>query len=457
MVFKPYYLGCLAHASYLIGGSNGDAAIVDPRRDVDEYIADAETHGLKIRYIIETHLHADFVSGHIELAQRTGGQIYLGSKTHAEFVHHSVRDGDSIDLGDISLDFLETPGHTPESITVLMKNKDTQEIELAFTGDTLFVGDVGRPDLVASRGLTPEQMARTMFRSLSDKLIGLPDSVEVWPAHGAGSACGKSLSDDRASTIGREKATNPALKLVVDGNEAEFVAYATEGLSLSPNYFSHDAESNRQGARTIEDVLSHAKAMTPQEFEEQSEDILVLDTRTIADFGSGHVPGAINVQLEGKFAPWVGNVILPGAPILLVTAVGEEEETIIRLCRIGYDNIVGYLQGGMDQWRDAKGELVTVPQVSPSDLEEIVNSVKVLDVRSIKEWEAGHIQGAVNIPLPELQQRIVEIPDGELYVICGSGYRSSIACSLLQRAGHRDVKNITGGWTAWSEYIARVR
>jgi len=459
MHFKPYYLGCLAHASYLIGGSTGEAAVIDPRRDVDEYIADAQAAGLRITHVIETHLHADFVSGHLELARRTGATIHLGEGSGAAFPHHPARDGDEVDLGDVRLRFLQTPGHTPESVTVLAQVAGEDAPRMAFTGDTLFIGDVGRPDLVGGQGLTPEHMARTLFASLRHKILPLPDTTEVWPAHGAGSACGKSLSDERVSTIGREKALNPALRLVVAGDEEGFVRYATEGLGQAPGYFSHDARRNREGAVPVQELLDRAAPLPPARVEELSEDgVLVLDTRSVEDFGAGHVPGAIHVQLEGKFAPWVGSTVDPDAEIIVVADAGREVEAMTRLARVGFERIAGWLEGGMQAWRSAGGEVASIPQVPPSALRAAAEAGStVLDVRAPDEWEAGHYPGAVHIPLSQLRDRLDEVPAGSLVVLCGSGYRSSIACSLLQRAGRRDVANLAGGWEAWQTHQAEAR
>jgi hydroxyacylglutathione hydrolase len=454
MFFKPYYLGCLAHASYLIGGDNGEAAVIDPRRDVEEYISDAAAARLTIRYVIETHLHADFVSGHVEMARRTGAKILLGEKAQAKFPHTAARGGDRVSMGDVTLEFVETPGHTPEGITILVHEAGNEAPKIAFTGDTLFIGDVGRPDLAGSTGFTPEEMARQMYRSLSEKLLKLPETTEVWPAHGAGSSCGRALSNDRVSTIGREKQTNPALRYILDKDEAGFVRYATEGLGAAPGYFSFDAEKNRSGASTLEEILAAARPHFPQEVEALAEDIPVLDTRSIADFGVGHIPGAIHIPLEGKFAPWVGAMLSPNATLIVVADQGKEEETITRLARIGYEQIAGWLEGGMAAWSAAGGETVVVPQLSPSTLNHLLNenaSMSVLDVRGPGEWAEGHINCAYHIPLNELESRIQELPEGNLAVICGSGYRSSIACSLLQRAGRNDVSNVYGGWEAWQE------
>ena len=453
MFFKPYYLGCLAHASYLLGGDNGEAAVIDPRRDVDEYLADAEAAGLTIKHVIETHLHADFVSGHVELAIRTGADIVLGGATSVEFPHRIVNEGDEIVMGDVRLRFLETPGHTPEGISILAFVGGEADPRMAFTGDTLFIGDVGRPDLAGWRGHGAEPMAHAMYHTLKEKLLTLPDATEVWPAHGAGSACGRALSDERVSTMGREKMLDPALRPVLDGDEEAFVRALMDGQSAIPPYFPHDVTENRQGAATMEEVRARGKAMTPHEVEAISESgTLVLDTRLPDEFGAGHVPGAVNIGLDGKFAPWVGNVLTPAVPVIVVAAPGRNEESVTRLARVGYENVIGWLEGGMNAWRNTGGEVQAVPQMSPADLRSRLDSgqsPKVLDVRSDDEWEAGHINGALHIPLDQLTSRIDEVPREPLLVLCGSGYRSSIGCSLLQRAGRRDVTNVIGGWTAW--------
>ncbi|MEP6757459.1 MAG: rhodanese-like domain-containing protein [Chthonomonadales bacterium] len=453
MYFQPYYLGCLAHASYLIGGDNGEAAVIDPRRDVDEYIADATAAGLKIKYVIETHLHADFVSGHLELARKAGATICLGAQAEAEFEHTAITEDLVLNMGDVTLKFLETPGHTPEGITILVYSGPAVKPKIAFTGDTLFIGDVGRPDLAGGRGFTPEQMARMMYQSLSKKILSLPDETEVWPAHGAGSSCGKALSDDRVSTIGKERATNPALQFVVNQDEEGFVNYSTEGLGNSPGYFAFDAEKNRRGAMGVDEIIAQAKPLAPAEVEELMEDILVLDTRSAISFAAGHIPGAIHVQLEGKFAPWVGTVLSPEYPLIVVADDGAQDETITRLARIGYEMIAGWLNGGMAAWVEAGGEVAHFPFVAPSEAHRLLEAgtcPQVLDVRSPAEFDSGHIDHALSIPLPELEKRLSDVPKGDLLVVCGSGYRSSIACSILQRAGRNDITNMSGGMAEYS-------
>jgi glyoxylase-like metal-dependent hydrolase (beta-lactamase superfamily II) len=455
MYFKPYYLGCLAHASYLIGGSSGRAAVIDPRRDVDEYIADAEAAGLSITDVIETHLHADFVSGHVELAERTGATVQVGARAGAEFEHRPAREGDEIDLGDVRLRFIETPGHTPEGVTVLAYVDGEEAPRMAFTGDTLFIGDVGRPDLAGSRGYTAEQMASMLFGSLRDKIWPLPDSMEIWPVHGAGSACGRALSDERSSTLGAQRTANPALRYVAAGDEEGFVRYAVTGLPLAPAYFAHDAARNRQGAPSIEELLAAARPLEPAEVERLSEEgeAIVLDTRAVAEYGRGHVPGSLNVPLDGKFAPWVGTVLPPGSPIVVVAEEGREEEAIVRLARVGYETVIGWLAGGIEQWKQAGGQVAATPQLTRREVEDRLRSgaVALLDVRTGDEWGAGHVEGAIHLPLSELIGRMADVPEKPLAILCGSGYRSSIACSLLERAGRRNVCNVSGGWEAWQQ------
>lgn len=357
-------------------------------------------------------------------------------------------------MGDLTLRFMETPGHTPESVCVVASVAGEPGPRLVFTGDTLFIGDVGRPDLVGGRRYTAEQMAELMYRSLRDRVLALPDATEVWPAHGAGSACGRALSDERVSTIGRERATNPAVRFVEAGDEAGFVRYAVEGLAVAPAYFAHDAARNREGAASLSEVMGSARALEPAELEELSEGgLLVLDSRGAEAFGASHVPGALNIPLDGKFAPWVGSLLPPAAGVLVVAESGREDEAITRLARVGYEGVAGWLRGGMDAWRTAGGEVETVLQVEPEAVRARLagpSALALLDVREPSEWAAGHADGALHVPLGRLAESLSELPAGPLAVLCGSGYRSSIACSLLQRAGRRDVANVAGGWDAWA-------
>src|SRR5581483_5845681 len=351
MYFKQFYLGCLAHASYLIG-SEGEAAVVDPQRDVDQYINEAQANGLQIKYIIETHLHADFVSGHRELAARTGAEIVFGEKARATFPHKPVKDQDEIKFGKVILRFLETPGHTPESISILVIDSSVSEQpQKVLTGDTLFIGDVGRPDLAGAKGFTPEQMAGMLYDSLHGKLLKLGDDVEVFPAHGAGSMCGRNISKETSSTIGNQRLFNYALKSMP---KADFVSLMTTDLPEPPAYFPVDAEINRTGAEPLE-ALPKPTALSPEEVKRLSEQgYLILDVRSSAAFGNGHVPGAINIGLSGQFASWAGSLIAPSQKIVLVAEneAGVNEATM-RLARVGLESVVGYLDGGMYAWDKA--------------------------------------------------------------------------------------------------------
>ena len=440
MIFHQFYLGCLAHASYLIG-DGGEAAIVDPQRDVDQYIQEAEKLGLTIRWILETHLHADFVSGHRELAERTGAAILIGAKAGAEFQHRPVHQGDTIELGSIDLRALETPGHTPESISWLVL-EDARPVKV-LTGDTLFIGDVGRPDLAGGKGYTPVQMAEMLYDSLHSKLLALPDHVEVWPAHGAGSACGKNLSKERSSTIGEQRRLNYALRPM---SRQEFVTMLTNDLDEAPRYFPRDAEINRRGARPLSEV--QAPRLDVAAFgQAMSEGALVLDVRQAPDFGEGHIAGSINIGLDGQFASWCGTLLPPDQPLLIV-ADGDAkiDEAVMRLARVGMENVAGALQGGIASW--PRAELVRLPQITPIDA--VASRLPILDVRRIGEFTGGHATGSQHIPLHELERRLHEVrTERPLAIVCGGGYRSSAAASLLERAGLRDLVNVAGGMAAW--------
>lgn len=428
MHFQHFYLACLAHASYLIA-DGGEAVVVDPQRDVDQYIEAAERLGVSIRYVIETHLHADFVSGHRELAARTGAEIVFGARADAAFPHRAVHEGDLLRLGSTELRAIETPGHTPESISWLVV-EDGKPSKL-LTGDTLFIGDVGRPDLAGSRGYTSEEMAGMMYDSLRTKILALPDDVEVWPAHGAGSACGRNISSDASSTIGAQRQMNWALQPMT--REA-FIETLTSGLSAPPRYFPHDAELNRQGPRALSEFA-------PSNVERLSPDALILDVRDAAAFGERHIAGAVNIGLDGNFASWCGTLLPFDAPIVIVA---DDEvsasEAVLRLARVGIENIAGRITA-LDGFDTAP-----LPQISVHDLD----GMAVLDVRRTVEFWEGHIAGAQNIPLQELPDRLDEVDrDTPLAVICAGGYRSSIACSLLARAGFTNVINAREGTEEW--------
>ncbi len=443
-MFKQYYLGCLAHASYLLG-DGGEAAVVDPQRDVEQYLEDARAAGLEIKHVIETHLHADFVSGHVELAHRAGARVYIGRRAGAEFDHVPVDDGLELRLGALTLRFLETPGHTPESLCILVL-EDGRPRRL-LTGDTLFIGDVGRPDLAGSRGHTPASMAAMLHRSLHEKILTLPDDVELYPAHGAGSSCGRFISSARSSTIGEQRRTNYALQAA---SEADFVKLVTAGLPPAPAYFSMDAELNRRGAAPLSE-LPPPKALTPAEV--AASGATVLDVRDVAAYGAGHVPGSIHIGLGGSFASWAGSLLPLRGPLVLVadddTAVAE---AAIRLARVGLENLAGHLAGGMLAWARAGRPVEVLAQITVDELHRRLGAgepLRILDVRKPAEHTAGHVPGARNVPV----ENVASLPpaDGRLYVICGSGYRSSIAASLLLARGHDDVVNVVGGQGAWSE------
>jgi hydroxyacylglutathione hydrolase len=452
MEFKQFYLGCLAHASYLIG-ADGEAAVVDPQRDVEQYIEEAAARGLAIKAIIETHLHADFVSGHRELAARTGARIYIGHRAGARFEHVPVRDGMELRIGSLTLRFLETPGHTPEGISVLVSGHGAAGPSKLLSGDTLFLGDVGRPDLVGSRGYTAEEMAGLMYDTLRDKILPLPDSIEVYPAHGAGSACGRFMSSERSSTLGEQRRSNWALQPMSRG---EFVSRLTSGLTPPPRYFAHDAELNRSGAGGLDELPAPPALSADEIVERQRAGALVLDVRDREAFGQGHVPGAVNVGLGGSFAPWAGTLIEVGTPIVIIGRDdAEAREATMRLARVGLESVVGHLGGGMDAWTAAGRPVSTLPQMSVQELHarlERGDPLQLVDVRRLAEHRSGHAPGARHVPLDELEPRAGELdPSRRTYVMCGSGYRSSIACSLLARHGFSDLVNIAGGHEAWEK------
>ena len=453
MYFKQFYLACLAHASYLIG-SDGEAAVVDPQRDVDEYIAEAEAQNLCIKYVIETHLHADFVSGHQELAARTGAEIVFGEKANAAFEHRAVRDNEEIRLGKVVLRFIETPGHTPEGICVLVVDTEvSNEPQKILTGDTLFIGDVGRPDLAGGKGYTPQAMAEMMYESLHGKILKLPDEVEVYPAHGAGSMCGKNMSKETSSTIGEQRKFNYALKPMT---KEQFVSMMTADLPEAPAYFPRDAEINRAGARELSE-LSPPTALSPQQVSELREQgHVLLDVRTAADFGAGHVPGSVNIGLGGQFAMWAGSLIPLHASIVLVADTrAQVDESVVRLARVGIENVKGYLEGGVESWSRAGFPVDSITQVSVNELNEKLaagDDLQVVDVRRPAEYGDGHVPRALNAPLATLDRIAEELPferDKPTAVICAGGYRSSAAASLLEQLGFTNLLNVSGGTGAW--------
>ena len=452
MFFKQFYLGCLAHASYLIG-SEGEAAVVDPQRDVDEYLEEARAQGFQIKYVIETHLHADFVSGHQEIAARTGAQIIFGEKAGVEFEHRAVREGEEIRVGKVALRFLETPGHTPEGICVLVTDTEAPEQPAKLlTGDTLFIGDVGRPDLAGGKGYTPQMMAEMMYDSLHGKLLKLSDATEVYPAHGAGSMCGRNMSKETSSTIGEQRKFNYALKPM---SKDEFVKMMTADLPEAPLYFPRDAEINRSGARGLSE-LQPPSALTPQQvFSLHDNGHVLLDVRSAADFGAAHIPGSMNIGLGGQFAMWAGSLIPLNAAIVLIADTGAQvDESVVRLARVGIENVKGYLEGGVQSWQEAGLPVETIEQVSVAQLKERIgdSELQIVDVRRPAEYGDGHVPRALNAPLASLDKSLGPLPlkkDKLTAVICAGGYRSSAAASLLQKQGFSKLVNVAGGTGAW--------
>jgi len=450
MYFEQFYLGCLAHASYLLA-SDGDAVVVDPQRDVDLYLKAATEHGFVIRHIFETHLHADFVSGHKELSARTGAKIYIGAQAGAKFEHVPVGDGFELKFGKASIRVLETPGHTSESISLVVTDKEKSISPWAvLTGDTLFIGDVGRPDL--SPRHTPAQLAGLLYDSLHTKLLTLPDNVVVYPAHGAGSLCGKNMRAEKSSTIGTERLTNYALQIK---SREEFIAQLTSNLPARPEYFLKDAEINRTGAAALSE-LPALRAITSPELERMLRDgELALDVRSGDEFAAGHVPGSINVALSGQFASWAGTVLgLTAHPVLIADTDEQLEEARLRLARVGMEALDGYLTGGVDAWKQAGLPVAQTHQITAEELHSRLEArgVQVLDVRRQPEWDAGHIEGATWWPLDNFKVSPPEIDrDAPLAVHCKSGYRSIIASSLLERAGFRHLLNVAGGFDAWQQ------
>jgi hydroxyacylglutathione hydrolase len=451
--FKQFYLGCLAQASYLIG-SEGEAAVVDPRRDVDEYLEEARSLGLTIQWVIETHLHADFVSGHRELAERTGATIVIGARAHAVFPHRPARDGDEIAVGRLTLRILDTPGHTPDSICVEVVDPATSpEPRMVLTGDTLFVGDVGRPDLVGAQGFSSEDMAGMLYDSLHQKLLPLADSVEVYPAHGAGSLCGRSISRETSSTIGEQRRTNAALQPM---EREEFVRWVTTDLPEIPAHFPLDVALNRQGAVSISDRPLPPGLSAAAVERHAAAGGMVLDVRTGTAFGAGHVPDSVNIDLDGEFAPWAGALIPAELPIVVVAEdEGRVREATMRLARVGLENVVGHLAGGPGAWPASGREVATVAQMPVSELRRRVNGsadgLQVIDVRRPREYAAGHVPGATPLPLDRLDAGSARLDASRpMALVCGSGYRSSTAASLLRRRGFEAIHNVVGGTTEWT-------
>ncbi|MCB9874716.1 MAG: MBL fold metallo-hydrolase [Planctomycetaceae bacterium] len=456
MYFQRYYLGCLAHASYMIADEETKiAAVIDPQRDIDQYLADAEANGFQIKYVFLTHFHADFVAGHIELRDKAGAKIYLGERAQAEYDFTPVKDGDVVEFGKVRLSVLETPGHTPEGISLLVYDlaQSDRDPHAVLTGDTLFIGDVGRPDLLASIGVTADELADMLYDSLHNKLLPLPDTTLVYPAHGAGSMCGKQLSTEAFSTIGEQRRYNYALQPM---SRAEFKRLVTEDQTEAPDYFVHDAILNRQDRPSLEAALR--ESLKPLDIHEvvklQRSGAQVVDVRDAIDFAGAHLKDSINIGLKGKYATWCGTVLDREKPIIVLADEGNEEEAIMRLGRIGFDLVQGYVAGGPKSL-EQKPKLMTVTDritgKALADEMEHGAMLLVVDVRAEKEWQAGHIAGSVNIPLSHLQERTDELPKNKSLVVhCKGGYRSSIAASILQQQGFVNVLDLVGGFDAWT-------
>ncbi|ATO17580.1 MBL fold metallo-hydrolase [Micromonospora sp. WMMA2032] len=452
MLFTQYYLDCLSQASYLIADdSTGRAVLVDPRRDIDEYLADARAHGLTVEGVINTHFHADFLAGHLEVAAATGAWIGYGHRAETEYASRKLTDGERISLGDVTLEIMETPGHTPESISVLVYEHATDPTPYGvLTGDALFIGDVGRPDLLASLGVTADELGRMLYDSVQRKLMGLPDEVRVFPAHGAGSACGKNLSTERQSTIGEQRRTNYACAPM---SEEQFLALVTGGQPAAPGYFAFDAVLNRK-ARELFDHARPARPLTPAEFlAARADGAVVVDARDPQEYAAGHLRGALNVPADGRFAETAGSVVAPDRPVLVVAPQDREEEIVVRLARIGFDRVAGYLREPEGAFLEMIGEVTRASRVTATELRAALDrpdAPVVLDVRNAGEREQGAVDGSLHIPLAELTRRLDEVPaDRPVVVHCAGGYRSSVAASLLRNAGRADVSDLLGGYGAW--------
>ena len=455
MLFQQFYLKCLAHASYVIGDEQTrTAAVVDPQRDVGQYVEYASEHGLRIAHVFLTHLHADFIAGHLELRNRTGATIYLGRAATAEYAFTPLATDDVVEFGTVRLRALETPGHTPESISILVYDLAASEATpyAVLTGDTLFIGDVGRPDLRAALGWNATDLGALLFDSLREKLLLLPDSTLVYPAHGAGSLCGKAISQASVSTIGDERRSNYALQPM---SKATFIDLVTADQPDAPPYFTYDAVMNTRERPTLDEAL--ARELQPltldQLLDAQQGGAQVLDTREPAEFAAAHLAGSINIGLGGQYATWAGTLLRREAPIVIVAEAGRERESAMRLGRIGFDQVAGYLEGGLAA-AEARPDLIrSTVRLSPERAAEHLSSSSppvVIDVRTTTERAQSQIAGSMHMPLNHLEERLAEIPaDRPVLVHCAGGYRSSIAASLLQRAGRQDVGEIAGGITAW--------
>lgn len=455
MILKQYYLGCLAHASYLLGDeASSIAVIVDPQRDIQQYLADAENFGLQIRHVFLTHFHADFIAGHLELRDRCGATIYLGARARAEYIFVAMNDGDTLEFPGLRLQVLETPGHTIESISILAfdLSNDSAKPYAVLTGDTLFIGDVGRPDLRASLGWTADDLGGRLYDSLHNRLLPLSDETLVYPAHGAGSLCGKQLSSDTVSTLGQQRQLNYALQPM---SKEEFIRLVTADQPEAPSYFSYDAILNTRERQTLDRNLE--RVVKPLDLDEVlrmgDAGCQILDVRDAAEYAKGHLAGSINIGLGGQYATWAGSILDRAKQIVIIAEPCREHEAALRLGRIGFDHVKGYLVGGMAALASRPDlvwptERISAPMVA-AELRS-ANAPLLLDIRNVREWAAKHIDGSVNVPLSHLQERISEIPrDRRITVHCAGGYRSSIAASILHQYGITQLAEMAGGLAAW--------
>jgi glyoxylase-like metal-dependent hydrolase (beta-lactamase superfamily II)/rhodanese-related sulfurtransferase len=457
MLLKQYYLGCLAHASYLIADDKTKlAAVVDPQRDIEQYLRDAEAGGYRIRYVFLTHFHADFLAGHIELRDRTGAEIYLGARAEAEYPFVPARDGMRVEFGDVRLEILETPGHTPEGISIVVYDlaaHDADRPRAVLTGDTLFIGDVGRPDLMASIGITAEELAGELYDSLHGKLLKLPDETLVYPAHGAGSMCGKHLGKETVSTLGTQRQYNYALSPM---GKPEFIRLVTADQPEAPDYFAYDAMLNRRERATLDERLR--TSLRPLAIDDVlalgAKGAQIVDVRDAADYEGTHLKNSLQIGLAGKYATWAGTLLDRSRPVVIVAEPGKEEEAAMRLGRIGLDLVAGYLDGGLAALEKRPELQARTERIAAATLSEQLAAAEppaVLDVRTEQERAGGHIEGSLHVPLNHLRERLAEIPaDRPLVVHCASGYRSAIACSLLEQAGRTNMIDLVGGYGAWS-------
>ncbi len=463
MILEQYYLNCLAHASYLIGDRETcTAAVIDPQRDIERYLEAARRQGLQIRHVFLSHFHADFIAGHLELRDRTEAKIYLGARAQAEYAFTPMKDGDVLEFGKVRLKVIETPGHTAESISILVYDleEDDRNPKAVLTGDTLFIGDVGRPDLRASLGWSPTELARMLYVSLSAKLLGLPDRTLVYPAHGAGSLCGRNISTETVSTIGDQRRSNYALQPM---SEEEFIRLVTADQPEAAPYFTYDAVLNTKERPTLEDTLE--RVLNPLALEEvvnmMEMGAQIVDVRDPDEFAKAHMVGSINIGLGGQYATWAGTLLNREKPIVLIAEPGRQKEAAMRLGRIGFDHVAGYLKDGI-QVLEARPDLVDgTERVAPAMLAAELASPNppfVLDVRMPKEWQSRRIEGSTNIPLNHLQERLEELPRGqEIVVHCAGGYRSSIAASILHQHGFEELTELVGGIAAWEAAKLPVR